>query len=205
MVSWRDDGVSVDLEAEMHNAWVSALVFVMFASASAAQQGTAPAGQTFTLSGEMLRGYQNVQRDLAETAEKMPEEHYGFRPTPEIKPFGQLVAHVALAQFRTCAMLKGEANPRSEEKEDAKRTRQETIALLKASAAYCDPLVSALTDTAMTELTKVRQNEVAKGLIPASLITHGMEMYGTMAVYLRLKGIVPPTTERQNQQMKKSQ
>jgi uncharacterized damage-inducible protein DinB len=190
----------------MHNACVSALVFALFVtpSASSAQQTPAPAGQTFTLSGEMLRGYQNVQRDLAEAAEKMPDEHYAFRPTPDIKPYGQLVAHVALAQFRTCAMLKGEPSPRKDEKEDASRTKAEAIALLKASAAYCDPLVSALTETTMTELTKVGQNQAAKGLLPASLITHGMEMYGTMAVYLRLKGIVPPTTERQNQQMKKS-
>jgi hypothetical protein len=44
-----------------------------------------------------------VQRSLAEAAEKMPDEHYGFRPTAEIKPFGQLVAHVALAQFGSCS------------------------------------------------------------------------------------------------------
>ena len=132
----------------------------------------------------------------------MPEEHYDFRPTPEIKPFGQLVAHVALAQFRACAMLTTEPNPRKDEKEDTSRSRAGALALLKASTAYCDPLVSRLTESAMTEMTKVGQNQVAKGLIPVELVTHGMEMYGTMAVYLRLKGIVPPTTERQKQQMK---
>ena len=178
------------------------LAWLMKASATPTQQTGTPAGKTFTLSGELLQGYQNVERDLAEAAEKMPDEHYGFRPTPEIKPYGQLVAHVALAQFRMCAMLKGESNPRKDEKEDATRTKAEAIALLKASAAYCDPLITALTETSMTELTKVGQNQVAKGLFPASLVTHGMEMYGTMAVYLRLKGIVPPTTERQNRQMK---
>jgi uncharacterized damage-inducible protein DinB len=181
------------------------LTWLMGAAAAPTQATSTPAAQTFTLSGEMLRGYQNVQRDLAETAEKMPDEHYSFRPTPDIKPFGQLVAHVALAQFRVCAMLKGESNPRKDEKEDASRTKAEAITLLKASAAYCDPLVSALTETAMTELAKVGQNQVAKGLLPASLVTHGMEMYGTMAVYLRMKGIVPPTTERQNQQSKKGE
>ena len=187
----------------MHNATARGLVFAVFLipSASAAEQ-TPPAGQTVTLSGEMRRAYQSLQRDLAETAEKMPDEHYGFRPTPEIKPFGQLVAHVALAQFRTCAMLKEEPNPRKDEKEDTSRTKAEAIALLEASAAYCDPLVSALTETTMTELAQVGPNRVAKGLLPASLVTHGTEMYGTMAVYLRLKGIVPPTTARQNQQMK---
>ena len=189
----------------MQNARIFALVFTLstIGSASGAQQTGMPAAQTFTFSGEMLRGYQGLQRDLSDTAEKMPDEHYSFRPTPEIKPFGQLVAHVALAQFRTCAMLKGEPSPRKDEKEDASRTKAEAIALLKASTAYCDPLVTPLTETSMTELAKVGQNQVAKGLVPASLIAHGMEMYGTMAVYLRLKGIVPPTTERQNEQMKK--
>ena len=67
----------------------------------------------------MLQRYQMLQGNLVAAAEKMPEEHYGFRPTPEIKPFGQLVAHVAIAQFGTCAALKGEPNPRKEEKEEA--------------------------------------------------------------------------------------
>jgi hypothetical protein len=183
------------------------MLFAMFVipNAAAAQQPPAPANQTFTLSGELLRGYQNLERNLVEAADKMPDEHYGFRPTPDIKPFGQLVAHVALAQFRTCAMLKGEPSPRKDEKEEASRTKAEAIALLKASAAYCDPFVSPLTETTMTELAKAGQNQAAKGLVPVSLLAHGMEMYGTMAVYLRLKGIVPPTTEQQNQQMKKSQ
>ncbi|MGH8637384.1 MAG: DinB family protein, partial [Burkholderiales bacterium] len=172
-------------------------------AAAAAQQVPTPTGQTFTLSGEMARGYQDLQRNLVEAAEKMPPADYAFRPTADIRPFGQLVAHVALAQFGTCAMLKGEPNPSKDDKEGASRTKADAVALLKASAAYCDPLVSALTESAMTELTKVGQNQAAKGLLPASLLTHGMEMYGAMAVYLRLKGIVPPTTERQNQQPKK--
>ena len=190
----------------MHNASLSALVFaaLVLPSPIAAQQTPAPAGKTFTLSGELLQGYQMVQGNLAAAAEKMPDEHYGFRPTPEIKPFGQLVAHVAISQFGICAALKGEPNPRKDEKEDATRSKAEAIALLKASAAYCDPQITALTETAMTELVKVGPNQAAKGLIPVSLVTHGREMYGTMGVYLRLKGIVPPTTERQAQ-MKKSQ
>ena len=181
------------------------LAVLAIASVSAAQQDSSQGPKIVTLSGEMLQGYQGVQRNLVEAAERMPEAHYAFKPTPEIRPFGQLVAHAALMQFRMCSMLKGEPSPRKDEKEDAPRTRTEAIALLKASTAYCDPLVAPLTDTAMPELVKAGEMQVAKGLLPASLIAHGMEMYGTMAVYLRLKGIVPPTTERQAQQMKKSQ
>ena len=174
------------------------LTVLAIATGSAAQQAGDQAPKVFTLSGEMLRGYQSVQRNLVEAAEKMPAEHYPFKPTPDIKPFGQLVAHAALSQFSTCSMLKGEPSPRKDEKEDASRTRAEAIALLKASTDYCDPLVTSLTDTTMPEMVTAKEFQVAKGLLPASLISHGQEMYGTMAVYLRLKGIVPPTTERQN-------
>jgi len=174
----------------------------LHASFAAAQ--TPPVGQKFTLSGNMLRGYQNLQRNLLEAAEKMPEPDYAFKPTPEIRPFGQLVAHVALSQFGGCAALKGEDSPQKDAKEEATRTKAELISLLKASTAYCDPVLNALTDETMVQLVEIGQNEAAKGLILASTNSHGNEMYGTMAVYLRLKGIVPPTTERQNQQ-KKSQ
>jgi len=181
------------------------LATLAIASVTGAQQSDKQAPKIFTLSGEMLRGYQNVQRNLVEAAEKMPETNYGFKPTPEIRPFGQLVAHAALTQFGTCSLLKGEPSPRKDEKEDAPRTRAEAIALLKASTAYCDPLVTPLSDTTMSEMVKTNDMQVAKGLLPTSLISHGQEMYGTMAVYLRLKGIVPPTTERRGQEAKQSQ
>jgi hypothetical protein len=186
----------------MHSATIGAVMFVVIGipAVSSAQQPPAPSNQTYTLSGEMQRGYHNVQRNLTESAEKMPDEHYGFKPTPEIKPFGQLVAHAALSQFRTCALLKDEPNPKKDEKEDATRTKADTIALLKASTAYCDPLVAAVTDASAAELTKIgSDNRAAKGLLPPALISHGEEMYGIMTVYLRLKGIVPPTTEREAQ------
>ena len=181
------------------------LAAMAIASVTGAQQSDKQAPKIFTLSGEMLRGYQGVQRNLVEAAEKMPEANYGFKPTPEIRPFGQLVAHAALTQFGTCSLLKGEPSPRKDEKEDAPRTRAEAIALLKASTEYCDPLVTPLTDTTMPEMVKAKDMQVAKGLLPPSLISHGQEMYGTMAVYLRLKGIVPPTTERNASEAKKSQ
>jgi hypothetical protein len=50
-------------------------------------QGQAPAGQTFTLSGNMIRGYQNIERNLVEAAEKMPDADYAFKPTAEVRPF----------------------------------------------------------------------------------------------------------------------
>ena len=183
----------------------AALLAIPSAASAQATPPAPPAPQTFTLSGNMVRGYQNLQRNLAEAAEKMPEASYSFKPTPEVRPFGELVAHVALSQFGSCAALKGETPaPHKDDKEDAARSKAQLIALLKESTAYCDPLLMALKDEDMTSLVKAGQNQVAKGLFLAGTNSHGNEMYGTMAVYLRLKGIVPPTTERQNA-AKKSQ
>ena len=179
-------------------------LMLALAVGTAAAQTAPPTGQKFTLSGNMIRGYQNLQRNLTEAADKMPEADYAFKPTPEVRPYGQLIAHVALSQFGSCAALKGEDSPHKDDKEETPRSKADLIALLKASTAYCDPLLTSLTDESMVQLIKVGQNEAARGLILAGTNTHGNEMYGTMAVYLRLKGIVPPTTERQNQQ-KKSQ
>jgi uncharacterized damage-inducible protein DinB len=188
----------------MQNARLSAMVFAAFLIpiGSSAQEAAGPKGKTFTLSANMLQAYQETQRNLSESAEKMPEDAYGFRPTSEIKPFGQLVAHVALAQFRMCAMLKGEADSHKDDKEETTRSKADAIALLKASATYCDPAVSALTDQMMTELLDTGDFKAAKGLFPAEIVVHGAEMYGTMAVYLRLKGLVPPTTERMSKMKK---
>jgi len=158
-----------------------------------------PAGQTFTLAATLIRSYQNVQRNVLEAAEKMPEASYSFRPTPEIRPFGELIAHTALAQFGNCAALKGiDAPPHKDDKEDAPRTKTELIALFKESTEYCDSAVTPLKDDDMPALVKIKNNDYAKGVLVGGLATHGNEMYGTMCVYLRLKGIVPPTTDRQN-------
>ena len=183
----------------LSGAMVIALSVPTLAAAQAAPTAP-PVGQKFTMAASMLRGYQGLQRNLLEAAEKMPEADYAFRPTPEIKPFGQLVSHIAISQFGGCAVLKGEPNPQKDTKEEAPRTKAEQVALLKASAAYCDPAITSLTDETLLSLVRSNQNEVARGLILASTNVHGNEMYGTMAVYLRLKGLVPPTTARQTQQ-----
>jgi hypothetical protein len=191
----------------MQHPRLVALVFALSAipTFSAAQQPAAPAAQTYELSASLLKGYQQLQGDLAEAANKMPDEFYSFRPTSEIRPFGQLVAHVALAQFRTCAQLKGETDQHKDEKEDKPWPKAEALALLKASTAYCDPQINALTDATMTQMVSGEKFRAAKGLFPAEILVHGSEMYGAMAVYLRLKGIVPPTTERMNAMKKSTQ
>lgn len=173
-----------------------ALAALAIPALAAAQ--TPVTGQTFTLAASLIRSYQNVQRNVLEAAEKMPETNYSFRPTPEIRPFGELIAHTAFAQFGNCAALKGVESPHKDDKEDTPRTKAQLVALFKESTEYCDPAITPLKDEDMPALVKINTNQAAKGVLVGGLATHGNEMYGTMCVYLRLKGIVPPTTERAN-------
>jgi hypothetical protein len=165
---------------------------------SAAPQAPPPTGQKQTLSQATIRGYTQMQRFLLEAAELMAEADYAFRPTPAVRPFGQLISHVALDQFNACAALQGVPSPKAAEKEETPRSKAALIALLKESTTFCDPPVNAMTDDSMVQLMKVGPNELARGLAVIFLNTHANEMYGTMAVYLRLKGLVPPTTALQN-------
>jgi hypothetical protein len=171
-------------------------LFAAFAVHAAAQSAPPP-GQKLTLASQAIGGYNAIQRDLLEAAELMPEADYLFKPTPETRPFGQLISHVALTQFRACSLLQGGQNPKAAEKEETPRSKAVLIALLKESATFCNPLVTSVTDEGMVQLMKVGPVEGARGLVPIGLSVHGNEVYGTIAVYLRLKGLVPPTTARQ--------
>ena len=172
-------------------------MFAAIAVVHAAAQSPSPTGQKLTLSGQTISAYNGIQRDLLETAELMPEADYLFKPTPDTRPFGQLISHVALTQFRTCSLLQGGPSPKAAEKEETPRSKAVLIALLKESTTFCSPLVTAMTDEGMVQLIKAGPVEGARGLVLIGLVTHGNEVYGTIAVYLRLKGIVPPTTARQ--------
>ena len=172
-------------------------MFAAIAVVHAAAQSPSPTGQKLTLSGQTISAYNGIQRDLLEAAELMPEADYLFQPTPDTRPFAQLISHVALSQFGACSFLQGGPSPKAAEKEETPRSKVVLIALLKESTAFCNPLVNAMTDEGMVQLIKVGPNEGARGLVLVGLSVHGNEVYGTIAVYLRLKGIVPPTTARQ--------
>jgi hypothetical protein len=102
--------------------------------------------------------------------------------------------------YGACAALKGVANPnQGKNLEELLKTKAEFVKALNDAYAFCDDTVKALTDANVGELVKQGQNEVARGSIVAGLTSHNNEMYGTGAAYMRAKGLVPPSTERQQQ------
>ena len=178
---------------------VLALATTLAASSAVVFTQAPAAGQKTTLATSLQRSYAGIKANLTQEAEKMPEADYSFKPgsTPEARTFAQVIAHVAQSQLATCSALKGVPNPMAGKNlEQELKTKAEVTKALADSFALCDDAFANVTDTSATEFVKLGQNEVTRAAVLYGLIVHGNEIYGTGAVYLRSKNIVPPSTER---------
>jgi hypothetical protein len=153
---------------------------------------------TYPYLAELKQNYGFVKNNLLLMAEKMPEEHYGFKPMPEIRTFGQSIAHVSDSQARSCSLVNGVSKTVDAE---SKTRKADLVAALKESFAICDAAFDALTDAGAAQMVRLGQStrERSKLGLLAGVIGHSNECYGYTAVYLRLKGILPPSTEAMNQ------
>jgi hypothetical protein len=157
-------------------------------SASAFAQGMAmPAG----IAAETKAVYTSVKTSLIAAADAMPEANYGFAPVPEEMTFGVWVAHVADSQLGICSALNG-----APKRGDAatKKSKADLEAALKASFDECDKVYDILTDANATELVTYGRGQNSRAGRLAYNNAHDNECYGSMAVYLRLNKVVPPST-----------
>jgi uncharacterized damage-inducible protein DinB len=139
--------------------------------------------------------YSLVSGFVVGAAEKMPEESYSFKPTPDVRSFGQLVGHVADAQYLFCSLASGEPNP-NKGIENKVMAKADLVAALKEAVAFCGKAYGAMTDAGGAQTTKFMNFTVAKMTVLSLNTAHTDEHYGNMVTYLRLKGIVPPSSER---------
>jgi uncharacterized damage-inducible protein DinB len=133
-------------------------------------------------------------KDIAvRAAEKMPEEFYGFQPTPEVRTFGQLVGHLADSNVMLCSMALGEKKePWTVEK--TKTSKADLVAALKESIAVCDR-VFAQGDADLAKEMKLFGVDTTRFALVGLIIGHEFEHYGNMVTYMRIKGLVPPSSE----------
>jgi len=141
------------------------------------------------------RGYERTKEILLRSAEKMPQENYSFRPVDTVRTYGQIIGHVADAQYLFCSTASGEKNP-DLKIEKTKTSKADLVAALKDGFAYCDKVYDAMTDAAATQTVKFFGNDVPKFAVLSVNIGHNMEHYGNLVTYMRIKGIVPPTSEQ---------
>ena len=140
---------------------------------------------------EEKQTYTGIMNNLIQMAEKMPEENYAFKPTPDIRSFGELVAHVADAQSAMCSMASGQ---KKSVNAASKTAKTDLVSTLKESGSMCDAAWDGLTDATASETVKMGPMQRSKlGMLEFNSL-HSNEEYGYMSVYMRLKGIVPPST-----------
>ncbi|HLY43759.1 MAG TPA: DinB family protein [Terracidiphilus sp.] len=140
--------------------------------------------------------YSFISGAVVRAAEKMPEENYSFKPTPEVRSFGQLVGHEADANYMFCSQAGGEANP-SKNIEKTKTSKADLVAALKDAVAYCNKTFDGMTDASGSQMVKLFNFNLSKLTLLSLNTAHTDEHYGNMVTYLRIKGIVPPTSESQ--------
>jgi uncharacterized damage-inducible protein DinB len=156
---------------------------------------TAAAGGANPLSSGQKAMYSMVMGPIVAAAESMPEDNYSFKPTPDVRSFGQLVGHIAAAQYMFCSTAAG--TPEKKDVEHTKTTKADLVQALKDGQAYCDKVYSSMTDTGGTETVKFFGHDVAKLNLLSFNTAHSDEHYGNMVTYMRLKGLVPPTSQPQ--------
>jgi len=140
----------------------------------------------------------SVRRNLAEAAAVMTVEEYAFKPTPEVRSFGEVIGHLINTNFLFCAQVRGEKSPGTQNYEKL----TDKTALVKAldeALAYCDAVYDSTTDAnfqTLVQLSGPKTTQTPRGIALLFNTTHNQEHYGNLVVYMRLKGHVPPSTAR---------
>ena len=183
----------------MNRLFITALIGLSCAGAAAAQQAPAPP----TPAGALRNYYTGNKNNILRSAEKMPEELYDLRPGPqmEVRSFGQHLTHVATYNFLWCSQAKIEKNPNAGNAlEKTLMGKAAIIKTLTDSFAYCDSAYDALTDASGAEVVDItqesgRQVRQARMALLMLNVMHNNELYGNLVTTMRIKSIVPPSSE----------
>jgi hypothetical protein len=154
---------------------------------ASAQMSAAPANAV----ADVKAAYASIKSNVTKMAEKMPEENYSFKASPDIRSFGELMAHIATAQVLYCSMAAGEMKRPA----DVKGSKADIVVAIKGSFDACDAVFDKLTDASAMEGVTARAAKRMRLSVLWGMIVHSNEEYGYGSIYLRLKGIVPPSSD----------
>ena len=173
--------------------WSMTTALLAAGSVLYAQQAPAP----ITEAAALKNSYNGIKANLTKAAERMPAEQYGFKPSPDIRTFGALIGHIADTQARFCAIAAGATPAPGDGAEKTKTAKADLVAALKASFDVCDPVFAGLTDEDASKMVSMGRGAPRSktALLWTLIIGHSNEEYGYLAVYMRIKGIVPPSTQ----------
>jgi len=185
----------------MRKVILGVLLTCLLVIPSAAQTGQkdSPADP---LSSWLRNIYKGNRNNIARAAEKMPEEFYGLRPGPqmEVRTYGQIIGHLANFNYMWCAQAKGEKDPNQGNDFEKLTKKADLVKAINSAFSYCDSVYATLTDASGMQMVDVtqengRQQRVLRMSLLNLNVFHNNEHYGNIVTYLRIKSIVPPSSE----------
>lgn len=138
--------------------------------------------------------FNGIAGTLAKTAEKVPENLYSFKATPDVRSIGQLIGHIADANFSICAAAAGE-KPAQSGIEKSKTSKADLSKALNDSIAFCNTVIDGMNDQKGMEVIKFFTGPTPRLNVLTFNIAHAYEHYGNLVTYMRLNKIVPPSSE----------
>jgi uncharacterized damage-inducible protein DinB len=176
----------------MRHTIATGALTVLLASPAAAQTPD-------SVSQAIQQAWNDAKGNLQQSAELMPEPDYSFKPVDTVRTFGQILAHVAGANYEFCAAARAEKSPFSEDHfEKNAKTKAEIVKAVSDSIAYCDAAFKALTDRTAGEAVTMPFDMGSRARASALIgnTGHVQEHYGNLVTYFRVKGMVPPSSRR---------
>lgn len=177
-----------------------AISLILTPAASAAAQGGTQAAPSFA--AWLKNAYTTNRQNILRSAAKVPEEFYGMRPGPqmEVRTFGQIIGHLANFNFLWCSQAKGENNPNEGKDLEKLASKADLTKALSDAFAFCDSVYGSLTDGSAQQVVEITQENGRKArLNRVSLLVlnygHNNEHYGNLVTYMRMKSIVPASSD----------
>ncbi len=190
----------------MKRVFIVVLLGIVLAIPAVAQTGQQSSPKD-PMATWLHNAFNTNRKNIEKSAEKVPEDLYGLRPGPqeEVRTFGQILGHLANFNYMWCSQAKGEKNPGQGSDFEKLASKAALLRALSDAFTYCDTVYAALTDASGLEVITVTQESGRKAQVPRmSLLVlnygHNNDHYGNLVTYMRIKSIVPASSEPRPQQ-----
>ncbi|MDB4882233.1 MAG: DinB-like domain protein [Gemmatimonadetes bacterium] len=169
-------------------------LLLLLAASLGAQAPAKKPGAPATVMGDMRKLWLQSTDYLVRSAAAVPDSTYAFQPTPAVRTFGQIIGHVAGSQRMFCALALGEKAPAEDEIEKTHTTKASLVQALKESNDFCTKAYGQSDAAAGTKTVAFGETQSRRSVLMLNT-THNFEHYGNVITYMRMKGMVPPSSQ----------
>jgi uncharacterized damage-inducible protein DinB len=167
-------------------------VFLFLAAAGLA---AVPASAAEGFVEELKAQWESSRRQLVAVAEAVPQDKYNYRPTPEVRTFREIIVHVAGENLSWMEIVGGVPQPGEHTRFEHLTAREDVLQAVTEYFDYGTKVLAGMTDQEAMGTVIQRNRPTPRWVIVVQAIGHSKEHYGNMVTYLRLNGMVPPSSQ----------